>query len=109
MGPRDTLRDILLSPKQQSLRFDLLAETVALSTSVRLSILACKCSHLLCGISLRIPPSFTGLRGKCGDDEPKGVRNVRPLFNAPSMQISLQGGFVSGAVNTAMSGFRNAT
>ena len=35
LGTRDTLRDILLSPKQESLQFDLLAETVALSASAR--------------------------------------------------------------------------
>jgi hypothetical protein len=64
--------------------------------SMLLSILACKCTHLLSRISLHISPSSTGLRGKCGDDEPKGIRNVRSIVNTPSMQITLRGvGYLS--------------
>ena len=77
-----------------------------------ISILSREYPHILCCIFLlRIAPSFTRVRRECGPRfipgcEHNAVRN--PLSIVITASIWTAGGFLSGAMNTTMAGFKHA-
>lgn len=88
-----------------------LAPLTLVRSAAGISMLSSEYPHILSRISLRIAPSFAGLRRECGPQfipgcEHNAVRD--PLSIVITASIWAAGGFLPGAMDITTGGFKNA-